>query len=113
MLAQAFDNLGASEDAIVTYFQVYSSYRAYLSVAAPSLKRYMELLWARNKPATKKSPADRQFAYEFGYKYIQASADIPNNDRVPEEEKDLWKEVQKLVRSYEANPATKAIEKDS
>ena len=113
LLAQAFDNLGASEDAIVTYFQVYSSYRAYLSVAAPSLKRYMELLWARNKPATKKSPADRQFAYEFGYKYIQASADIPNNDRVPEEEKDLWKEVQKLVRSYEANPATKAIEKDS
>lgn len=110
-LAKAYDNLGETENAMVTYFQVYSSYRGLLAVSAPSLKRYMELLWERNKPAGKNA-ADRQFAYETGYKFLKATAAIPNNSRVPEEEKALWKEVQKLVTTYEANPATQAIKEE-
>jgi len=109
VLAQAYDNLGETENALITYFQVYSSYRGLLKVSAPSLKRYMELLWARNKGATDKNQADRQFAYETGYKFIKATTKLVASDRVPDDEKDLWKEVNNLVQTYEANPATKAI----
>ena len=109
VLAQAYDNLGETENALVTYFQVYSSYRGLLAVSAPSLKRYMEMLWERNKPATAKTPADRQFAYETGYKFIRATENIIQGPRVPEEEKELRKEVQELVRTYEANSSIKAM----
>ena len=109
VLAQAYDNLSETDNALVTYFQVYSTYRGLLAVSAPSLKRYMELLWGRNKGATDKTPADRQFAYETGYKFIKATTALIEGPRVPEEEKDLWKEVNKLVQTYEANPGIKAI----
>ena len=109
VLAQSYDNLGETENALITYFQVYSSYQGLLKVSAPSLKRYMELLWARNNAAGEKTPADRQFAYETGAKFTKASANILQNAKVPEEEKDLWKEVQSLTQSYEANPNVKAL----
>ena len=69
----------------------------------------MEMLWSRNKAASDKTPADRQFAYETGYKFIKATTALIAGPRVPEEEKDLWKEVNKLVQSYEANPGIEAI----
>ena len=109
VLAQAYDNLGETENALITYFQVYSSYRGLIAVSAPSLKRYMELLWARNKPATDKTPADRQFAYETGFKFIRATEKIIQGARVPKEEKDLRKEVERLVKTYEANPSIQAM----
>ncbi|MGJ8726045.1 MAG: tetratricopeptide repeat protein [Roseibacillus sp.] len=109
VLAQAYDNLGETENALITYFQVYSSYRGLIKVSAPSLHRYMELLWERNKAATDKTPADRQFAYETGYKFIRATEKIISGSRVPDDEKDLWKEVQNLVRTYEANPSIEAM----
>ena len=108
-LAQAYENLGEKDNAQITYFQVYSTYRGLIKVSAPSLKSYMEILWDRNNPATEKTPADRQFAYEIGRKFIKATAAIPQDDRVPEEEKELWEEVKKLTLTYEANPSTKAI----
>lgn len=109
VLAQSYDNLGETENALITYFQVYSSYRGLIKVSAPSLKRYMELLWERNKASTDKTPADRQFGYETGYKFIKATEKIIAGPRIPDEEKDLWKEVQSLVRTYEANPSIKKI----
>lgn len=109
VLGQAYDNLGETDNAMVTYFGVYGSYRGLISVSAPSLKRYMELLWNRNNPATDKTPADRQFAYETGYKFIRATESIRSNPRVPDEEKAMWDDVQDLVKVYEANPDTKAI----
>lgn len=109
VLAQAYDNLGETDNALVTYFQVYSTYRGLLAISAPALKRYMEMLWSRNKAASDKTPADRQFAYETGYKFIKATTALIAGPRVPEEEKDLWKEVNKLVQSYEANPGIEAI----
>ena len=112
ILAQTYDNLGETDNALITYFQVYSSYRGLISVSAPSLQRYMEMLWGRNKPATEKNAGDRQFAYETGFKFLKATASFLDNPRVPDEEKDMWKEVQKLVRSYEANPATKPIQEE-
>ncbi|MBK1832568.1 tetratricopeptide repeat protein [Roseibacillus ishigakijimensis] len=112
VLAQAYDNLGQQEEALITYFQVYSSYRGQIAVSAPSLKRYMELLWNRNKAATDKNPADRQFAYRVGHEFITATASIPTNDRVPEEEKELWNEVRELVLTYEAHSDTKPIVAD-
>jgi tetratricopeptide (TPR) repeat protein len=112
VLAQAYDNLGETENALITYFQVYSSYRGLLKVSAPSLKRYMELLWERNQPAGERTPADRQFAYETGAKFLKATAGILSNAKVPEDEKDLWKDVQSLVRVYEANPGVEALSEE-
>lgn len=109
VLAQAYDNLGETDNALITYFQVYSSYRGLLKVSAPSLHRYMELLWERNNPAGEKTPADRQFAYETGAKFLKATANIPENSKVPDDEKDLWREVQSLTRLYEANPGIEAL----
>ncbi len=109
VLAQAYDNTGEEDEAIISYFGVYSSYRGLLAVSAPSLKRYMEIIWSRNNPKTEKNAGDRQFAYETGHKFIKATANILQNDRVPEEEKEIWKEVRELTQLYEANPDTTPI----
>lgn len=104
VLGRAYQQLGETENAIATFGGTYASYTGLIAVSAPSLKNYMELLWTRNKPKTDTQPSDRQFAYKAGATYIQQTAAIRNNPKVPEEERALWDEVQELVRKYEANP---------
>lgn len=104
VLGQAYQALGETENAIATFGGTYASYTGLLAVSAPSLKSYMELLWNRNNSGDEKRTSDRQFAYVAGASYLKQTAAIRNNPKVPEEERELWDEVQDLVRKYEANP---------
>lgn len=104
LLGQAYQNLGESENALAIYSGVSSTYAALIVVSAPSMEQFMRLLWARDNAATDKRPSDKQSAYEAGNRFIRRTATIPDNPKVPEEEKEMWRSVEKLVRTYEANP---------
>ena len=109
LLGNAYQNLGENENALVTYSNITGTYAALIVVSAPSMEQYMKLLWARNNSAKDGRPSDKQFAYEAGYKFIKRTSTIPDNPKVPDEEKDMWRSVEKLTRSYEANPLVTPI----
>jgi hypothetical protein len=72
------------------------------------MKTWMQLSWDRNQqskdPAT---PGDRQGAYQGGAKYIELTGRF--KDKMADSDLDLWKEVEKLVKTYEANPDIKSM----
>jgi hypothetical protein len=70
----------------------------------------MELLWARNSKSKDPAvPDDRQGAYEGGAKFIQNTSRF--KDKMTDEDRALWNEVEKIVQIYEANPEIKSLEK--
>ena len=111
-LGQAYENSKEIENALATYGGASATYRGLIVVSAPAQKRYMELLWSRGRAATEKSPSDKQLAYSLGYDYIKQTTNIRQNPKVPENEKDLWDEVAKLVKTYSANSAVTPIQED-
>jgi tetratricopeptide (TPR) repeat protein len=108
-LGKAYRELGQTENAIATFGGVQDTYRGVLSVSAPSVKAYMELLWDRNTSGGEDRPSDRQFAYQIGAKFLEQTTRIRNNSKVPDAEKALWDEVQTLTRRYEANPNIESL----
>jgi hypothetical protein len=108
LLAFSFDKRKMMEDAIAMYMKVWSPNQGDIKIAAPAIKRWMELSWQRNRtskdPAT---PSDRQGAYEGGFKYIEITASL-KSQMTPEELK-LWQEVEELVKTYEAAPEIKSM----
>lgn len=110
LLAKSFDERKMVNDAIAMYGKIYGSYTGNIRISAPALTRWMELLWARN--AKSKDPAvpdDRQGAYEGGAKFIQNTSRF--KDKMTDEDRALWNEVEKIVQIYEANPDIKSLEK--
>lgn len=77
------------------------------------MKRYMELLWARNRSATGDKKSDRQYAYDFGSKFLQQTSHIRESGRMTDEETEAWDAVQKLVQQYAANPGITTGSTDS
>lgn len=109
MLAQSFDLRNMPEDAMAVYVQIWAgAHKGNIQVAAPSIKRWMELSWERNKPSKDtQTPADRQGAYEGGAKWIELTSRF--KDKMTEADLELWKEVEALVKTYEANPGIKSM----
>lgn len=118
LFAFSFDKRNKINDALFYYSQVYSRYKGYIKISAPSTKRVMEILWDRD---LKKGDSvgeqtleldDRQMAYsEIGYKYIIATRKIrENNADITDEEKEAWDEVQALVKEYETSGQVKTWE---
>jgi tetratricopeptide (TPR) repeat protein len=109
LLAQSFDKRNLSEDAIAMYVKVWGSNQGRISTSAPSILRWMELLWDRNKPAPDKfGKGDRQSAYEAGAKFIEATSRF--KDKITEQDLPLWKKVEEKVKVYEADPSIKSLE---
>ena len=73
----------------------------------------MELSWQRNLPARpdQNVEGDRQGAYNQGAKYIEATLRPEFQAKMTEEEKELWKEVDALVKKYVADPNIKSLDK--
>lgn len=110
MLAQAYDQRNMPEDALANYLRVWSGNKGLIIVSAPAMKRWMEILWQRNKPARdERTFADRQGAYQTGAEYIEQTGRF--KDKLKEEELALWKEVEALVKTYEGNPGIKTLAK--
>jgi hypothetical protein len=80
-----------------------------IKVSVPAMTRWMEALWARNKPSSDpNTPGDRQGAYQGGARYIELTGRF--KDKMIESDLELWQEVEKLVKTYEGNPAIKTME---
>ena len=106
--AFAHDQLGESEDAYIAYLQVASAYEGNAIVSAPSVKRMLEILWARNQKGSGKTPADRQFAYDYGAGFNSRTRNFLSNPNVPEDTKEVLRELIEMVARYKAHPDVKA-----
>ena len=107
MLAQGFDRTGKTNDAIVMYLQIWSGFRGEIRVSAPAMKRWMELLWEKNRPATAENPSDRQGAYETGRTFIRETERL--KEQMTPAEIAAWEEVEALVRTFEAHPSVEPV----
>lgn len=108
MLAQSYDDQGDASNAITNYMNTWNSYKGTIRVSAPSMKRYMELIWDRNQPSDGKSAADHQGAYNAGRTFTDQTGRFL--DKMSPEEQVLWKEVDALVNEYVARPEVKSKE---
>jgi hypothetical protein len=111
LLAGAYDKLGMTEDALSSYINVANTYKGALRISAPATKRAMEIFWDRNGTAANGVP-DRQGAYNMGRSYVDQTRRIVTGDDVKatDEEVAMWKEVERLVEQYVANPEVKSKE---
>jgi len=109
MLADSFDLAGKKNDAISMYLKVWSAFMGEIRVSAPAMKRWMELVWELNRPATAENPSDRQGAYNGGKQYIMQTERL--KPQMQPEELAAWEEVELLVRQYEANPSIEPIKR--
>lgn len=109
ILAQTFEERGKTDDAIKMYVKVWSAHMGYIKVAAPAIKRWMELSYGRNqKPADPKVVSDRQGAYNGGRQFLELTGRF--KDKLSAEDLALWTEVEKLVEKYVADPGVKSLE---
>lgn len=111
MLADAYDKLGMTEDAMAAYINVANSYKGAIRISAPATRRAMELFWNRNQTGPNGLP-DRQGAYNIGRSYIDLTRRIVLGEdaKATDEEVAAWKEVERLVEQYVADPSVKSKE---
>jgi tetratricopeptide (TPR) repeat protein len=102
LLARSFDERGMTEDALAMYAKVWGSHMGNIAISAPAMQRWMQISWDRNKPN------DRQGSYEGGATYVELTGRF--KDKMSEADLELWKEIEKLVKTYEANPDIKSME---
>lgn len=104
LLARSFDQRGLREDALGMYMQIGSSRTGFIAISAPATRRWMELSWERDRPEEPGVMSDRQAAYERGAVYLRLTSRLL--PRMSPEDLALWREVEALVETYEADPAT-------
>ena len=109
LLAKSYQERKMTDDALAMYVKVWSTYMGNIRISAPAILSWMELSWDRNKtsadPAT---PGDRQGAYEGGARFLELTGRF--KDKMTPDDLELWQQVEKLVKTYEANPAIKSME---
>ena len=108
MLAESWEGMGKMNDAIAAYLYTYESNKGLFSISLPALKRYMELRWDRNLSTDVEGQSDRQKAYDAGRSFIDLTRRIL--DKASPEEQEQWKEIEELVRIYEADKNVKSKE---
>ncbi len=112
LLAQAHDKNGKVEDAIVSYQNfLLPSLAGSIKFSAPSVHRWMELLWSRNGKNSA-GVSDRQLAYDSGKKYLRDTSRAITNAKVTEEEHELYEKVTQLVKEFGAHSDTTDEKKD-
>lgn len=109
MLAQSFDKRKMVDDAIAMYVKVWSAHMGYIPVSAPAVLSWMELQSARNRKSDDPNvKADRQGAYEGGYRYLELTGRF--KDKMTPSEVALWEEVEKYTNKLVADPNVKSME---
>ncbi len=108
LLAQSFDRRNLVDDALSMYVKVWSAHMGSIRIAAPAVKRWMELSWQRNTPGDAQGRGDRQGAYEGGARFLELTGRF--KDRMTPEEVQAWNEVEQLTATYVADPNVKSLE---
>jgi hypothetical protein len=107
LLAQSYEKSNQINDAIFSYSQIcFGNMRGNIQYSAAACKRWMELLWERDASGVDGKPGDRQGAYNGGYNYVDSTRRI--YDKMTQEEKEMWNEIEDLVKEYEARPGIKS-----
>jgi len=114
-LAMAHDATGDLDEAEMGYAEVWVRHTGEISVSSPAVKRWMEILWQRNRPTQvapdgKTIPADRQGAYQGGATYIEITSRPGLLNQMTSEERGRWNEVARLVATYAAEPGIITLE---
>lgn len=107
LMASAYDESGKKEDAMGVYAQIWGANMGAIGYSAPAIKRWMEIVWARNG-TNKNGKSDRQYAYEKGYEYIKLTVNAVK--KATPEELVAYNEVKDLVADYEAHSDTSKVE---
>ncbi len=109
LLAKTYEERKMTDDALAMYVKVWSAHMGNIQISAPAILSWMKLSWDRNRTSTDPSlPSDRQGAYEGGANFINLTGRF--KDKMTDEDLALWQEVEKLVKTYEANPNIKSLE---
>ncbi len=109
LLAKSYEERKMTDDALSMYVKVWSAHMGNIKISAPAIQSWMKLSWDRNKPSPGPGvPGDRQGAYEGGAKYLELTGRFKS--KMIESDLELWQEVEKLVRIYEADASIKSIE---
>lgn len=109
LLAKSYEERNQTDDALAMYVKVWSAHMGNIKISAPALLSWMKLSWDRNNPSTDPAkPSDRQGAYNSGANFIALTGRF--KDKMIESDLELWKEVEKLVKQYEADPNVKSLE---
>lgn len=113
LLAQSFEKRKMVNDALAMYLKVWSGNdRGKIRISAPALKAWMELSFERNNPSTNPNDpsiaSDRQGAYNGGAIYVEQMSKF--KDKMSPQDLELFKEIEDLVKSYEARPEVKSLE---
>jgi tetratricopeptide (TPR) repeat protein len=109
MLAKSYEGRGMMPEAIDMYGKAKAIDLAHFKIAVPATIKWMQLLWERNLDATKPGVfADRQEAYTGGAMYIKATEHL--QEKMTDADLAMWKELEVLVKQYEASPGIKALE---
>lgn len=109
-LGESYEKSNKIDDAIRTYMLLYAQYKGTIEASAPAVMRYMRIMWERNQPGNDTQMGDRQGAYELGHTYVSLTERF--RDQMRSEDLEVWLEVEKLVKQYEANPNIKPVKKD-
>lgn len=109
MLANSFKERKMTDDAISMYVKIWGANMGYIKVSAPAMRDWMTLSYERNRKSDDpKVVSDRQGAYNGGWRYIDLTRSM--TEKFTDEELELWKEVEKLVEKYVADPNVKSME---
>ncbi len=110
MQAEAYEGLGDIDNAILTYFNLYNTNLARVSVSAPACEKAMILAWKRNKAATGKAKSDKLFAYDLGEGFIRKMKG--NFDMMSGDDQDKFRAVEKLVEQYRSDSTVQSESKE-
>lgn len=109
ILARAYQDQKKVNDALAMYSKVWAAHMGNISISAPAMLEWMKLSWERNLPAEQAGGvSDRQGAYNGGAKYVDLTGRL--RDKMTPDDLELWQEVEKLTKTYEADAAVKSQE---
>ena len=105
MLARAYQELKRTDEAVDEYARLWKAHTEDVSISAPALVSWMQLLWTRNHEGGELP--DRQAAYEEGLKYLDRTrglvAALKDKDLGP------WHEIQQAVKTFATSPGIKPL----
>ena len=95
-LARTFDERNMADEAIRAYAAIGTDLADHIGVSAPAMLGWLRLTWERNQPG------DRKKARETGRAYLDRTKAM--KDDMATDDRELWNEVETLVKSLEAQP---------
>ena len=108
MFARSLQELKQTDKAIDEYARIGSARRDDLSMSAPAMIGWMQLLWTRNREAVDgASVSDRQTAYEGGARYLEGTRALATT--LPEKALGPWREVEQSVKIFATSPGIKPV----